>query len=61
MLRKMTEGQRGKFLEEEAAAANHDAMKSKHVLKTTGIFRAAGGNPLAAGRGGRGGKRQSLG
>ena len=53
-LRKMTPEQRERFLAEEEAAKAHDAAKSKHVLKTTGMFRAAGGNPLAAGRGGRG-------
>ena len=38
----------------------HNELKTKHVLKTTGMFRAAGGNPLAGGgRGGRGGRGYS--
>ena len=58
MLKKMSSEQREKFLAEESAAKEHDAAKSRHVLKTTGMFKAAGGNPLsmAGGRGGRGGR-----
>ena len=56
MLRKMSPEQRERFLAEEAEADAHDKLKSKHVLRTTGMFRAAS-NPLTAGgRGGRGGR-----
>jgi len=55
MLAKLAPDQRERLLGEEAAAAVHDAAKSRHVLKTTSMFRAGGGgNPLALGGGGRG-------
>jgi hypothetical protein len=30
---------------------DHEDAKTRHVLKTTGLFRAPGGNPLKSGRG----------
>eukprot|EP00615_Pteridomonas_danica_P016104 CAMPEP_0114391854 /NCGR_PEP_ID=MMETSP0102-20121206/10392_1 /TAXON_ID=38822 ORGANISM="Pteridomonas danica, Strain PT" /NCGR_SAMPLE_ID=MMETSP0102 /ASSEMBLY_ACC=CAM_ASM_000212 /LENGTH=230 /DNA_ID=CAMNT_0001550805 /DNA_START=1 /DNA_END=693 /DNA_ORIENTATION=+ len=56
----MSPEQREKFLEEEAQAKAHDDQKTRHVLKTTGLFRG-GGNPLknGGGRGGRGGPRRA--
>jgi len=58
LLKKMSSEQREKFLAEEGAAKQHDAAKSRHVLKTTGMFKASSGNVLvmAGGRGGRGGR-----
>jgi hypothetical protein len=58
MLGKLSPDQRERFLAEEDDAKQHDAAKSKHVLKTTALFKASGGKPLASGggRGGRGGQ-----
>ena len=62
LLKRMSSEQREKFLAEEGAAKQHDAAKSRHVLKTTGMFKAASGNVLvmAGGRGGRGNQRNPV-
>jgi len=56
MLGELSPDQHERFLAEEGDAKQNDAAKSKHVLKTTALFKASSGRPLAsgAGRGGRG-------
>ena len=58
MLGKLSPDQRECFLAEKDDAKQHDAAKSKHVLKPMAEFKASGGKPLASGggRGGRGGR-----
>jgi hypothetical protein len=58
MLGELSPGQRKRFFVKEDDAKQHDAAKSKHVLKPMAVFKASGGKPLAsgAGRGGRGGR-----
>jgi hypothetical protein len=57
MLAKMTPGQRAQFLKDEEENKARDALKSKHVIKTTALFKnpKAAATAKAGAQGGRGG------